>query len=1279
MIDSIDRLKAAIGDAYTIEGELGSGAMGTVYRAFDLERGETIALKTLHRADASAIYRFKQEFRALADVAHENLVQLYELVAHEDVWFFTMEFVDGVSFIEYVRPSSGTVGDDEITQVDPIDGSAVHLSQMTVPAGTVSGVLDALRLRQVLHQLLQGVAALHRAGKIHRDLKPSNVLVTTTGRVKILDFGIVTDIEGSPQIDTSEHAISGTVGYMAPEQCSGQHCGPESDLYTVGVLLFEALTGTLPFSGPLYEVFQKKRECDAPRPEDIAAGLPNDLAELCTALLAREPASRPSDQDLLTALRVSEPAVLIDQQTKRKESGSLVGRETHFEALENAFADVTRGNTVSMCVLGPSGIGKTTLIRHFTDSLVANERAVVLAGRCYARESVPFKAFDGVIDMLSRLLRTVDDSFLEPRLPKDTPALAHIFPVLKRVPAIERCSAGTLDISDLWELRRRAFVAFRETLADISRERPLVLHVDDLQWVDRDSADVLEDVLQSMEHLRVFFILSFRSEEVSNVPLLTQLLETANATDRHVLDVGPLSLADAANYAEEMLTDWRSDSLGYARALAKESDGNPFLLDQMVRVALESGSEDAGKSLKLADMLNARFQQLPKGARSLSEVLAIAGQPIDTDVAFYAAELQHGERALVESLRLARLVRVTAATSRLNLYHDRIRENLARELSEDQASGIHLRLAKGLEEKEIDDPEALYEHYLGAGHADRAAVYAAKAGDGAQTALAFERAASFYGRAIELSADSNPEIGAWYVGLGDAHASAGRGGDAVSAYLGALEFIGEDAAIEVQRRAGQQYLVSGRVAEGLSVISEVLRKVNLPQLPPTPKRAFLALVLRRIRVAMRGLEYEERSEADVPSDQLTRIDTCWAVAEGMALVDNIQGAAYQALHLLLALDAGEPSRIGRALAMEAGFSASSGATSKAADLLQQAEQLADKIGSRPTIGLCRMIGAVSAVHDGRSADAKRFAVEAEEILSQHRGLSAWPLNIARVYHISSLIDEGNIVELCHVSREFLDDALDRGNLFAATMFRSGWSTLLWLSRDDLPSARDALEKALAQCPPNVFYIPHYNCLLSRGMIDLYAGDDADAYDHIDAVWPALERSLVLRIRSVRVRCLRMRASCAVAAAGSGRDRKRLLSIAEKHAKALERERHYSVISNNAKAKLLRAGVASVRGDSATALEYLSFAIDRFEECGSALWHAVSLRRKGQVLGGDEGQALMREADGWMTRERIKNPARLTAAFIPGFPLGDEGKQTLRIRTPLGMRESGTSADDRGAS
>ena len=229
---------------YELLGELGRGGMGVVYRAYDRHRGELVALKTVQRADPAALYRFKREFRALADVAHPNLVNLYDLNTDGEDWFLTMELVEGVNFLDYVRApvdrpdpetaegSSGPVRSPtgvhlpDTERPSDITASATRPGEAEPPTGPhpVGGLerFQVVRLRAALRQLAEGVTALHDAGKLHRDLKPSNVLVTRRGRVVILDFGLAAELDRTGLHRSSEGHVLGTVAYMAPEQAAGR-------------------------------------------------------------------------------------------------------------------------------------------------------------------------------------------------------------------------------------------------------------------------------------------------------------------------------------------------------------------------------------------------------------------------------------------------------------------------------------------------------------------------------------------------------------------------------------------------------------------------------------------------------------------------------------------------------------------------------------------------------------------------------------------------------------------------------------------------------------------------------------------------------------------------------------------------------------------------------------------------------------------------------------------------------------------------------------------------
>ena len=258
--------------------QLGAGGMGVVYRAFDRERNAWVALKTVGELDADSIYRFKKEFRSVAGLDHENLVPLYELISHRGRLFFTMELIeDGVDLAQYLWRHGGRPGSPSFD----------HL------------------FRDLFRQLVEGTRVLHRAGIVHRDIKPGNVLVRKDGRVVLLDFGLAGDLRAEPPggddsaeksfgirrlvHQTTDHKISGTAVFMAPEQAAGRALTQAADWYAVGVMMYLVLTGGLPFAGSKQDVLWLKQHEDPPNPADLAPKVDRRLCELCVELLSATP------------------------------------------------------------------------------------------------------------------------------------------------------------------------------------------------------------------------------------------------------------------------------------------------------------------------------------------------------------------------------------------------------------------------------------------------------------------------------------------------------------------------------------------------------------------------------------------------------------------------------------------------------------------------------------------------------------------------------------------------------------------------------------------------------------------------------------------------------------------------------------------------------------------------------------------------------------------------------------------------------------------------------
>ncbi|HEX4900583.1 MAG TPA: AAA family ATPase, partial [Pyrinomonadaceae bacterium] len=670
--------------------------------------------------------------------------------------------------------------------------------------------LDLNRLYSALRQLAEGLHALHQTGKLHRDIKPSNVLVTQEGRVVILDFGLVAEVEGRGIHDSV--SLAGTPDYMSPEQGAQLPISSASDWYSIGVMLYQALTGQLPFKGKFFEVMMSKQNLDPPAPAELVRDLPPELNDLSMRLLSRNPAQRPTSREILRILGHGKtgqlrPALMPSAPSSVIETAPFVGRGKQLRELETAFNDVRIGDTVTVFVHGSSGMGKTALVRHFLDELKEREHnLVVLEGRCYERESVPFKALDGVVDSLTKYLVSLPEGRADVLMPRDVSTLARLFPVMLQIDSVFDAPQRAEEIPDPLTLRRRAFTALRELLARISDRQQLVIYIDDLQWSDADSTTLLEDLLRPPGSPALLLLASFRSEDVDTKPFLRTLLESTNHKSRRELEVTALSKEEANKLVRAQLGSAANEIQPFVESMLREARGNPFLLEQLARYA--ATTEQRGTTgITLAVMLDARLRQLPKGARHFVDALAIAGRPVNPEVAYQAAGLSGDELPLVTSLRSAQFLRSGGSDHSVELYHDRIRETLAAQLDQAKVKQIHRRLAQAIEARGIDDPESLFEHYLGAGERVRAALHAGVAAKKAAASLAFDRAAAFYRRALELAPVRGAELIDMKQSLADALVNAGRPAEAAEAYLEVSEYTSAARSLDFKRRAAEQLLM----------------------------------------------------------------------------------------------------------------------------------------------------------------------------------------------------------------------------------------------------------------------------------------------------------------------------------------------------------------------------------------------------------------------------------------------------------------------------------------
>ncbi len=1235
------------GGRFELVRQIGQGGMGTVYEAHDRERRSSVALKTMRRDDPAGLLRFKHEFRALADVYHRNLVRLHELVADGTEWFFTMELLEAVDFIQYTCPGEDATATATASVHRPGSDDAevtggLEVGPPSAAAGRARPPLVEERLHDALGQLISGVSALHAAGHLHCDLKPSNVLVTADGRVVIVDFGIATSL--------ASHRVAGellgTPAYMAPEQAPPHgSVTPASDWYAVGVMLYEALAGRRPFTGSPQEILQAKRRGEPAPPDRWAPGVTASDQALCMALLSSDPERR------VTAAmqRRTDDRNGVGLELRAVE---LIGRKREFSSLRQAFAVVRGGAAAAVFIGGRSGMGKSSLVHAFLGE-VAAQRSLVLSGRCCERESVPYKALDSLVDSLCEHLLTLPAADVASLLPVEIQALAITFPVLQRIAAIAHASAPAhLRAQEPIELRRRAFAALRDLLAGLAARQPLVLFIDDLQWGDADSAPLLGSLVGDAA-LPALFLTCYRAEVAS--PVLTGILQAAqgggNASRLQRIQLGRLALPEARELAQRLLQVAGATS-DIAERVARSSRGNPYLVHELVRFAASEPEAVHRDGVELEDVIRQRVCLLTAEARRVVELVALAGKPVAVAVVSHAAALDERTlRQTLADLREAKLVRTSGGLdTHVEAYHDRIREAVASELSETRGIDHHRRLAAAIEALDLADADSLARHHAAAGATAVALPHARRAAKAAADALAFERAASLYGLARRLAEVAEPAAAVELARRqGEALANSGRATEAAEVFEEAAAIAPPQTAVVLRAAAGSEFLRTGRFDRGLEVLGPVMTALGL-NVARSPRRAMLMAMYRRARVRLHGMRFEVRTPEEVSPEVLARIDALWKVASALGMVDTIRGADAHAQYVLFALRNGDLARVGRAIAVETAFACLPGmsARRRVHQLLGTIGRIAERLSDPLLAGLGLSLAALSAYQCGEVQDCRDRAREGEVIFREQCIGATWELTAAQLYWTWALYWTGEYDQLRRRAEQFVRDARERGDLYAVVSLTTGLPGFHWIARDRIADARRLAEAALASWSGPGYHLQHYWANSTRIHCDLYAGAAQRAYDRAVEQVRLLRGSFLLSVAMVRFEMIHLRGRCALAlaATSTGRARARWLAVAHRDARATARARMPSL---RPLADLLRAGIDHLRGRPTAAV------VDTLERAEAALRHAgiemfasAARRQRGLILGGAGGRVLVDAADVAMARRDVAEPRRLARLLVPGF-------------------------------
>lgn len=703
-----------IANRFEILDALGEGAMGVVWLAKDLSTGKQVALKRITgEISEVAQLRFKQEFRMMTQLRHPNCCEVYEYGQLPDgAPFFTMEVVPGKGLDEML----------------PIDQATIM---------------------KLLPQLLAALDHVHALDFVHRDLKSANVRVTPEGVVKLMDFGLM-EYSGA-----SDKPISGTLGYLAPEIVKRGSIDQRTDLYAVGVLIFEMAANRLPFDRTTRVEILRAHVSEPPPPlSHVVGGIDPLLERVVSKLLAKEPLDRyQSAGEAMIALGFEGVAA-----QRKLLAPPLIGRDYESMQLFDGLGNLMCGEPVPTIVIhGPPGIGKSRLLKEFRSAIQLEDGLPFAAGAGRGESSTPYAPFRDVLRALVPAFQEHVPSLLKAH----APVLASLLPELggEAVPAMD----------DPAKEKVRLQGVITTLLTALAARKPYVMLLEDWHLADPLSVELLDYLQRNLQGLPVLRILAMRSLPDDKPDWLGEAVKLL------LPKLGDVAMSRMVS----TILGTEAVPAAFLATVSGLADGNPFYVERLLEQLVAQGSlvadqtgwdlsvvlDPASLPRDLQGLLMRKLSSLPEDAITVARICAVLGRSFD--LALLKNLTGFGDERLFDALGALQREQILAhEVETFGWAQDLFQEVVYESFTPEHRTNMHARVASALErrivggklrEAPFEIVKAIADHAILGCRPERIVQYALEAGRRSAGLFATREAEHYLGQALTLlNSDDSP-------------------------------------------------------------------------------------------------------------------------------------------------------------------------------------------------------------------------------------------------------------------------------------------------------------------------------------------------------------------------------------------------------------------------------------------------------------------------------------------------------------------------------------------